>query len=109
MHLESGKVELVNIAYFFADDQLTCEDLFIERFVLQHFQIESKIWLENNCALLGVTNRSNVCDPTMSHRGGQITRILISRLSLIPNSQVIEGSKISFLLRSTVNFLAART
>lgn len=105
MDHNSGPLALKNIQFLVSDGNLTYEDLLNGLPVLQHLSVDTKIILKDKILDLDGTD----CGPNglPVTKGGQICRLMISRLNRVPNNHMDSAPSV-IPDRSKVNYFTAR-
>lgn len=83
---------MVNVTVLRADENLACEDLLIRHPVLQQLQVDTCILLENNRSVLDRGDCSSIINLSLN-QGGSVSRIILSRLNSIRESETANRSK----------------
>lgn len=76
-----------------ADDELACEDVIIERPVLEHLKSETATLFDHYRASLDGTDCSMVRYPTVPKGGGFVSRVMTARANLMSNDCLFEDHR----------------
>ena len=98
---------MANVTFLVAEDDLACEELIIGLPVLRHLQVDTHTLLKENRPVLDGADCSHVGNPTTLNRGGNVSRMMIARLTRISNSDPVKEETESS--RPRVNYYTARS
>lgn len=85
MHVSSGQVVLTNISYLVADEDVSYEEIVIGFPVLCSLQVYTKTLLENNRAVLNVSDLSHIGLPIVCTSDGVVKRMMTARINKLYN------------------------